>query len=696
MRIYMKVIIIALLLLLLCSCMQKETVTTAEVSVSPYLWDYIAYSEYINYANSFLQCNGTLLTSGDDFIAIWDEDLESTNVIFTEDTAILKAVGVDRNGIIAAVRSLDGKYELIKLNNDGTIVSTDAIECPRDKIEYIHFTVDNRPVLAGIEFIYDIQNDNLIEDGNIGRSAQIETGIIIRTITGSLRLLNEDTFTLGSTFTWEGGPVEYETYGIASDYAGNLLVSAKDGLYAIDLETWRAKLILDWDPETLTAGTILTGLSGQRYIIQALGSAFVNYDYIIYSPNSNGKTSFPQAKTVLSLGGWAISDETLYAVGEFNKSNKEFEIVYECYFDTYGDRLKSDGDTKILLRIMSGDVPDIFELEATTYEDYAKAGLLLDIYSLMDNDPDFDESQYFENIFKASEADGKLYQFIPLFGFSGIAGKQELLAGYEGWTIADFADFTDTLEPGTTWIRSTTSAEVLKEYLAHSVEGFVDVNSSSCSFDTQQFIDVLEFANMFPHSFTSVRQTYWDLIDGSAALDIAVITSLDNYIIYRTLLGGQPMYIGYPSSIYSTPVGYAYQRYAISSTCKYSEAAWEFLKLMLRRDFQECYAKMGSAFPISISVFDGLIADAMKEPPERDEPSATILSDGIVVVESPLTEENARQIREIITGIESIYGCLSKVTEIVLEEADSFFSGNKTAEEAARIIQNRVNTWLAE
>ena len=61
-----------------------------------------------------------------------------------------------------------------------------------------------------------------------------------------------------------------------------------------------------------------------------------------------------------------------------------------------------------------------------------------------------------------------------------------------------------------------------------------------------------------------------------------------------------------------------------------------------------------------------------------------------------VTQEEADGIRQIISRIDGIYDENNILMQIILEEVDSYFAGQKSVDEAADIIQNRVQLYLNE
>ena len=55
------------------------------------------------------------------------------------------------------------------------------------------------------------------------------------------------------------------------------------------------------------------------------------------------------------------------------------------------------------------------DLNGLPYGSYVSKDILANLYDLMKKDPEFKKADYLENIFKASEINGGLYELIPAF-----------------------------------------------------------------------------------------------------------------------------------------------------------------------------------------------------------------------------------------------------------------------------------------
>ena len=62
----------------------------------------------------------------------------------------------------------------------------------------------------------------------------------------------------------------------------------------------------------------------------------------------------------------------------------------------------------------------------------------------------------------------------------------------------------------------------------------------------------------------------------------------------------------------------------------------------------------------------------------------------------PMNEEQAQAFRNLVNSLNTISGYDMDLLQIVLEEAPAYFAGQKSVEDVASLIQNRVQTLVDE
>ena len=173
------------------------------------------------------------------------------------------------------------------------------------------------------------------------------------------------------------------------------------------------------------------------------------------------------------------------------------------------------------------------------------------------------------------------------------------------------------------------------------------------------------------------------------------------YITFK----GFPMEDGSCGSSFSV-----YGGVAMSSACKDKEGAWAFIRQLLLPTGETDGWGM-SGFPVNKEDFEATAAKSMEVEYMTDGQGNQVLDlEGNPIQESKggwgwatlnidlqaTTQTEYDQIMELYNAIDSLYSYDTKISEIVSDVAGSYFAGDKTLEETAGLIQNRVKTYVNE
>ena len=366
--------------------------------------------------------------------------------------------------------------------------------------------------------------------------------------------------------------------------------------------------------------------------------------------------------------------------------------------------------TKLNTEIISGNVPDIFVSDQLPIEQYAAKGLLCDLYTLIDSDSELSRESFIPNILKAMETDGKLYSIASAFGIMSLVGNADVVGEEMGWTLQEMMDVINAhpevqyvLDPG------ATKAAMLQSMLALNLDEYVDWATGECSFNGQDFIDVLNFCNMFPEEYNYDSNNYEStpalVSSGRQLLATFSANDFDSFQMYEAMFGGHLAFKGFPSAEGSgnviTPTG---SSLSISATCKDTDSAWRFVRAMLVEDYysNENYYIYG--YPINQAAFDAAVAKAMEKQYETDPETGEKVEvptggwgwDDFYIEVYAMDEEQEAQLRELIGSVDRCYSYDQNIMDLVTEESADFFAGAKTAEQAASLIQDRVSTYVNE
>lgn len=396
-----------------------------------------------------------------------------------------------------------------------------------------------------------------------------------------------------------------------------------------------------------------------------------------------------EAKQRTELVIAAFDDLTLgyrEPIMEFNRNNPDYYITVKTYYDREQyDTAKQDFYNDLI----TGKGADIFWVQdyEVDLENLGEKGVVADLYELMDEDPDLGREDFIPNILTFMEYDGKLYGVSPAFLLDTLVGKVSVLDQYERWDIDTLYDLMGRY-PTACLISPDIRENAMEALAGYSMDAFYDMETGECDFDSPKFVKLLEIVSALPteYDFSTPMQ---ELIQKDRVLLYRGIVADCIAVKWIDLYFGEEEkeYIGYPGTESEAVIRFDYFM-AISAQSEKKQGSWEFIKSYFTEDYQ----KNSYYFPVLQKYFDELLEGEMKG---CDYSSAADLY-GTNVKGEPLTEEQTQTLRNLVYSAKKTAQYDTEIYNIILEEAQSYFAGQKSAEEAAGIIQDRVEIYVGE
>lgn len=425
-------------------------------------------------------------------------------------------------------------------------------------------------------------------------------------------------------------------------------------------------------------------------------------------------------KDVLVLAGTYIDEEMRRRVVEYNRTNDRYRIVLREYSGNHF----SEGWLTLNNDIAAGNMPDILLTSGMPVDDYIRQGLIADLWPLIRGDEELSETEFMTNVFDAYSKDGKLYYVVPSFVVVTMAAKTSLVGDGSDWSMTKMRQVLDGMG-GEAWPvgEPLTRSDFINRAMSFCGGIFIDVETGKCAFDTEEFISLIEFANTLPEKIDRAalaqsgyfRTSDTQYLDNRALLMELRIDSLSPSLSYQLngYLGGEFTLVGFPVAFQAESVtasgeavvnrGGAYitseNQLVLSSRCENLEGAWEFVRYYLTDEYQE---NTQYGLPVNKRILMEQAKWTMERPfridenGEKVEYDYTLSFNGEQMIVRPLSQE---QLDRVIVHMESIRNeCYNnqEVMGIINEELGSYFSGQKSAKEAAALIQNRVQLYVQE
>ncbi|NLW89849.1 MAG: extracellular solute-binding protein [Clostridiaceae bacterium] len=514
---------------------------------------------------------------------------------------------------------------------------------------------------------------------------------------------------------------------------GSIFVSSQSEISMIDIEKKEIKTLLNWG-QTDVDRSVYSNISpiivlseGTIFLLGMNHGEFMDNSVLMLKQQSGNPF---EGVTTLTLGGFDISvcDYLQKTVAQFNQSSDSVRIQIMDYYEgiNYGlewDEVLIDqqkAQQQMYLDVLSGKGPDILYSTGgiNSFAQYERNNLLIDLYPIIQTDSSFDMGNLIPNVVSACERDGRLCKLVPHFSLTGIYGHPNIIQDRQRWTIDEFNQTVSESTSGARVFANWTPEELLQGNLGGCLNNFVDYSCNNADFDSPEFYQVLEWAKNYgqPIQISPDGRVYedeWGLFNQNQLMFVAQIEGNRTNDLYPVfILDYGASYIGYPSPGCYNPYIVPEEFVAISAWSKNPESSWEFIKYLLSFDYQFDYSatgylmkNVGLGYPISKQALDEWCSFELNPELQPEDPDAPMGDESIEETEEPLIDADQTkaetQIRlniclDLIFSADSLYYPDTEIMSIIMEEAAYYFADEKSVEDVAEIIQDRVQTLLNE
>ncbi|MBR5039716.1 MAG: extracellular solute-binding protein [Clostridiales bacterium] len=656
------------------------------------------------------------------------------------------------------------EYSIIFTNDNGETVKELPLENAwKDRelsVRSMKFLPDGKIVIMGYATLYgnapievfDANGKHLTSISSMDRS--FASDVFMQN--GKYYILTTDQETEiydGMTWKYEVNEIDFDTGAIKPGIEANgitfseSVAVADDGLYnstvngisKFDMTTGEMKEILNWNQTDIDHNLLnmIKSYPKNENEIHAIAT-LMNETTIIpehYVINLTRAEKNPHAgKQVLYVGGQGISPsfyDFMYKYNADPENDYRIEAVDYYYSELESgntDNVSAAMTNKVYLDLLGGEGPDILMNFAGT-DQFANEELLVDLNTYIDGKNGLDRSEYFDNIFRAIEKDGKLFSIPTAFGLQGYIIDADVIHADRNWTFDDFDREAQALGDSKMLIPKSSPQELLKMYMGPNLADYMDYAKKDVHFNSEGMVHILEEVKKYAcmeekiqpavlrksipgdNAFEYIPYIAGDdefedgtvdigqlLYAGACVTTSVNIYSFIDYHLYTTILPGEGKLVGYPSTQGKGVIATSGLSLSIVANSDYKDEAWEVIKAFLEEDVQIKMAQTDSVLPIRRSAFEKI----GKETQERiDRAYQAYLKNkedfsyygGVYFPADPnLVDE----LTEIVESVRFSNHYDEALMNILLEETAGYFSGSRSAEDVLKNVDNRAKQIVQE
>ena len=598
----------------------------------------------------------------------------------------------------------------------------------------IYVSTDGKIVVldSSLNVLFSVEDENfwggeltLLSDGSVGTSITVRDAVN-NTYTRQLRTIDPAAKDWGKSYELPrdayntySGTGEYLYYYMRGETLYGRKAEAEEGA-----EDDKLLNLLDAD---ISADQIsfVTFLEDGRAVImaEAYGSTTGRRETLaVLTPTP--RSELPE-KTTLTYATMYLSQDERNRIVDFNRSGTPYRIEVRDYSEYNTEEDYQAGIKKLNTEILAGKAPDIINTASLPIRQYGAKGILEDLWPFIEKDQDIGGREgLMDRVFTAAEQDGKLYQIFDAFSIATVTGSPSVVGDRTSWTLQDLQDALAKMPEGCAVFNEyNTKSNILTLVMSMNLDSFLNWDTGECRFDSEEFKSLLAFCDNFPleYDWESSQNGDYDeptrIAEGRQMLVTEHISDFKSIQMQKAIFGGDVTYIGFP--VEDGGVGSSFSVYsglAMSASCADKEGAWTYMRQLLLPQYagNENASHWGghNGFPSNKADFQWMAEQSMiPDGYKTDEDGNQILDeDGNPIEESHSSwginnftidvfatkQEEYDQIMDLYNQVDRMSGSDDNVYDIVTEVSGSYFAGDRSLDDAASLIQNKVTTYVNE
>lgn len=472
----------------------------------------------------------------------------------------------------------------------------------------------------------------------------------------------------------------------------------ESGVYGYSIEEEKETKLLDYLSSNMSTDRTceILPIEGDRFIgmIRESRGASSKTGVAVYT---RADASAVAQKATIVCGALVVDEELKDAVAAFNEKNNAYQIELRDYGEEEDPVMRMNAD------MASGNAPDMIDLVDLPVQQYAAKGMLEDLTPYFDQDPELGLEDILDPVLDGMQIDGKLYYVTPYFQIITMAGRTEDVGEETGWTFDELKALLEKKGDGVRPFYDENKWGILYSFLGHSITDFVDWETGECSFDSGQFQDILEICNKGTNEETDRSVNMYRLFRDRKILFFESTVSLADVFEHEKLYGEDINYIGYPNK---DKMGSYFDfsfRIGMLANSGHKEGVWEFIRTFMTKEYQGGIMQRFEA-PTRKDCLDMVIKKNTTTEPYTDEFGWNIeplngiesYEDGTEIEITPLSQAQVDKYLTLLNHTGKSSGYDEKILDIVFDEVEPYFAGEKSLEETTGIIQRRVQTYVNE
>ncbi|MBO4928716.1 MAG: extracellular solute-binding protein [Clostridiales bacterium] len=726
---------------------------TGECAIVSYTISYYIPEEIQKKAMSNAQTGEIMDTGIDDYFA-------QGTAIFDKEGKLIKEIGGNADVIYGVALDQDGNIHMLYYHYepvvyDGNMTPEDWEKQSNGKTDNVRIDIFDREGNTIKTVIVDADSESwrgwdssfkILENGNYTFSTNGKIhifdpeGHLIRSLSDEDRLLQGDIieqngkhFVLSVKRDIENGndyqikevdlqtgklgvSIEANTLGSYSNIMvtkDGIFVNSYSGCFKYNIETMEMKEIFNWNDtdvdRALMKNIQCTPVSEDEILAVGHKSYSVDYPYLIHL--TRAQTNPHAGKKLIVVAGEHLSDcrdlQSFASMYSADTENSARVVLFDYTEGLREDEGLGNIEQSIYFDTISGAGPDIL---VNMFDSIAfrSDAVMEDMNQYLDGEYGVDRIDYFDNIFRACETNGKLYHIPIRFSLEGLVVNADEVSNTVGWTYEEFEEASHQMPDQVSFLEGVLYNELLELMIGTSLPQFVDYTNKTVDFQNEDMKRILKMVKDFGVAKIPDDEGYYymdkdfgregrlegdgDLtqekfMEGMLAMRVVSVSSVYDISASKDICPAEVSFLGFPAKEKTAMAVKPNVTMGIVASSKSKGLAWEFIKAYMEKTSRNEYSEY--VFSSKKSTFESDCQHIMED---RNLFYSSFATEPNIAkfLAHPVSDEDIYFVRELIKSATISTGGDPVIFNILCEEAGAYFAGDRTIEETLKNVQNRA------
>lgn len=404
-------------------------------------------------------------------------------------------------------------------------------------------------------------------------------------------------------------------------------------------------------------------------------------------------SQLPEKKAVVlgAVNDFISRDNLEPLIQKYNEQSDRYYVELKLYGSEDGKL--SEAIEEMNLDLLQGKGPDLFELSRHSIPNLIDKGVLEDLRPYFAASSRIKEEELVSSVVHALESENGLYAMTPTFSVRCLVS----LKGYSTDGAMSTRQCMDLVEDHPEAVLKTRFSRysMFDLLLTADIDRFVNWQEGTCSFDNEDFIQMLSTVSKWKEDVASMDlysaiKDAESLHEEKSLLTMANISSMVSYLQIKSAFEGFADISGWPNRDGKAKYLLNYGNlFGIGAGSGNKEGAWDFIEYLLSEEHQE--SLLDRSLPVVGRFFEEALTKGMAKEGIYQNSYTGEADKGL----QP-TPQDQEAVRTIVENIYYDQLRTDVISDILREETAPVFEDSKTAQEAAKIIQGRVGILLGE